>query len=31
MAASIDGLRATHDWLVLEQDDQIIGFAYGSD
>jgi hypothetical protein len=30
MAARIDGLRATHDWLVLEQDDQIIGFAYGS-
>lgn len=29
MAARIDGLRATHDWLVLEQDDQIIGFAYG--
>ncbi|MGO9030198.1 GNAT family N-acetyltransferase, partial [Mycobacterium sp.] len=25
MAARIDGLRATHDWLVLEQDDQIIG------
>ena len=29
MAARIDGLRATHEWLVLERDDQIIGFAYG--
>jgi L-amino acid N-acyltransferase YncA len=29
MAAHIDGLRATHEWLVLERDDQIIGFAYG--
>jgi phosphinothricin acetyltransferase len=29
MAARIGGLRATHDWLVLERDDQIIGFAYG--
>jgi hypothetical protein len=29
MAARIDGLRATHEWLVLEQDDQVVGFAYG--
>jgi L-amino acid N-acyltransferase YncA len=29
MAARIGGLRATHDWLVLERDDQIIGFACG--
>jgi L-amino acid N-acyltransferase YncA len=29
MAARIDGLRATQEWLVLERDDQIIGFAYG--
>ena len=29
MAARIDGLRATHEWLVLERDDHIIGFAYG--
>ena len=29
MAARIEGLRATHAWLVLERDDQIIGFAYG--
>jgi L-amino acid N-acyltransferase YncA len=29
MAARIDGLRATHEWLVLERDAQIIGFAYG--
>jgi L-amino acid N-acyltransferase YncA len=29
MAARTDGLRATHEWLVLERDDQIIGFAYG--
>jgi L-amino acid N-acyltransferase YncA len=29
MAARIGGLGATHDWLVLERDDQIIGFAYG--
>jgi L-amino acid N-acyltransferase YncA len=27
--ARIDGLRATHEWLVLERDAQIIGFAYG--
>jgi hypothetical protein len=29
MAARIDGLRATHEWLVLERDDQSIGFACG--
>ena len=29
MAARIEGLRATHEWLVLERDDQIVGFAYG--
>jgi L-amino acid N-acyltransferase YncA len=29
MAARIEGIRATHEWLVLERDDQIIGFAYG--
>jgi GNAT superfamily N-acetyltransferase len=29
MAARIDGLRSTHEWLVLERDDQIIGFACG--
>jgi L-amino acid N-acyltransferase YncA len=29
IAARIGALRATHDWLVLERDDQIIGFAYG--
>jgi L-amino acid N-acyltransferase YncA len=29
MAARIGGLRATHEWLVLELDDQIVGFAYG--
>ena len=29
MAARIDRLRATQEWLVLERDDQIIGFAYG--
>lgn len=29
MAARIEGLCATHAWLVLERDDQIIGFAYG--
>jgi len=29
MAARIGGLRATHEWLVLERDDRIIGFAYG--
>jgi L-amino acid N-acyltransferase YncA len=29
MAARIGGLPATHEWLVLQRDDQIIGFAYG--
>jgi phosphinothricin acetyltransferase len=29
MAARITGLRATHEWLVLERADQIVGFAYG--
>jgi L-amino acid N-acyltransferase YncA len=29
MAARICGLRATHEWLVLEREDQIVGFAYG--
>src|ERR1700730_1121597 len=29
MAARIDGLRATHEWLVLERDGQIVGFAHG--
>jgi L-amino acid N-acyltransferase YncA len=29
MATRIVGLRATHEWLVLEREDQIIGFAYG--
>ena len=29
MAARIAGLRATHEWLVLERGDQIVGFAYG--
>jgi L-amino acid N-acyltransferase YncA len=29
MASRIDRLRATHEWLVLEQGDRIIGFAYG--
>ena len=29
MAARIAGLRETHEWLVLEHDDQIVGFAYG--
>ena len=29
MAARITGLRATHEWLVLEREDQIVGFAYG--
>ena len=29
MAARIDGLRATHEWLVLERDHEIVGFAYG--
>src|SRR6201998_2864963 len=29
MAARIARLRETHEWLVLERDDQVIGFAYG--
>jgi L-amino acid N-acyltransferase YncA len=29
MAARIAGLRATHEWLVLERADRIVGFAYG--
>ena len=29
MASRIAGLRATHEWLILERGDQIIGFAYG--
>ena len=29
IAARIGALRATQEWLVLERDDQIIGFAYG--
>jgi phosphinothricin acetyltransferase len=29
MAARIGGIRATHEWLVVERDDQIVGFAYG--
>jgi L-amino acid N-acyltransferase YncA len=29
MASRITGLRATHEWLVLERRDQIVGFAYG--
>lgn len=29
MASRIAGLRATHEWLVLERDDQVVGFAYG--
>ncbi|MGO9924973.1 MAG: N-acetyltransferase family protein [Mycobacterium sp.] len=29
MAARIAAARDTHEWLVLERDDQIIGFAYG--
>ena len=29
MAARITAARKTHEWLVLERDDQIIGFAYG--
>ena len=29
IAARIAGLRATHERLVLERDDQIIGFAHG--
>jgi L-amino acid N-acyltransferase YncA len=29
MAARITAARKTHEWLILERDDQIIGFAYG--
>jgi L-amino acid N-acyltransferase YncA len=29
MATRIAGLRATHEWLVLEREDRIVGFAYG--
>jgi L-amino acid N-acyltransferase YncA len=29
MASRIAGLRATHEWLVLERGDRIVGFAYG--
>ncbi len=29
MASRIAGLRATHEWLVLQRGDQIAGFAYG--
>jgi len=29
MAARITAARDTHEWLILERDDQIIGFAYG--
>ena len=29
MAARITAARETHEWLILEHDDQIIGFAYG--
>lgn len=29
IAARIGALRATQEWLVLERDDQIIGFAHG--
>jgi L-amino acid N-acyltransferase YncA len=28
MAARIDSAREAHEWLVLQRDDQIIGFAY---
>ncbi|BBX46076.1 GNAT family N-acetyltransferase [Mycobacterium cookii] len=28
MAARITGLRDTHEWLVLEHDDRVVGFAY---
>ena len=28
MAARIAGLRDTHEWLVLQRDDRVIGFAY---
>jgi phosphinothricin acetyltransferase len=29
MAARISAARKTHEWLILEDEDQIIGFAYG--
>jgi phosphinothricin acetyltransferase len=29
MAARIDAAQANHEWLVLERDRQVIGFAYG--
>jgi L-amino acid N-acyltransferase YncA len=29
MASRIAGLRTTHEWLVLERADQVVGFAYG--
>jgi L-amino acid N-acyltransferase YncA len=29
MASRIAGLRATHEWLVLERGDEIVGFTYG--
>jgi L-amino acid N-acyltransferase YncA len=29
MAARITAARETHEWLILERDDQIVGFAYG--
>jgi L-amino acid N-acyltransferase YncA len=29
MASRITGLRATHEWLVLERGDRTVGFAYG--
>jgi L-amino acid N-acyltransferase YncA len=29
MATRITAARDTHEWLVLERDDQIVGFAYG--
>jgi phosphinothricin acetyltransferase len=29
MASRISGLRATHEWLVLHRQEQIVGFAYG--
>lgn len=30
MAERIDALRASHEWLVFERDDHIVGCAYGS-
>lgn len=29
MAARVTAARATHEWLVLERDEQVVGFAYG--